>query len=47
MSLENYRFFLLLIQVVLKDLRMEFEMKGNVSGHYFEIEGEGKGKRNE
>ena len=28
-------------------VRMEFEMKCNVSGHYLEIEGEGKGKRNE
>ncbi|XP_027044177.1 GFP-like fluorescent chromoprotein amFP486 isoform X2 [Pocillopora damicornis] len=31
-------------QVILKDMNMKFEMKGSVNGHYFEIEGEGKGK---
>ncbi|RMX59751.1 hypothetical protein pdam_00015345 [Pocillopora damicornis] len=30
------------IQAILKDMRIEFEMKGSVNGHHFEIEGEGK-----
>ena len=25
-------------------MNLKFEMKGSVNGHYFEIEGEGKGK---
>ena len=33
----------LLTQVILKDMNM----KGSVKEHYFEIEGEGKGKPNE
>ena len=45
LSVENNRFFpFFLIQVILKDMNMKFEMKGSVNGHYFEIEGEGKGK---
>ena len=35
---------LLLIQVIPKDMNMKFEMKGNVIRHYFEVEGEGKGR---
>ena len=35
---------LLLIQVIPKDINMKFEMKGNVNRHYFEVEGEGKGR---
>ena len=35
---------LLLIQVIPKDMNMKFEMKGNVNRHYFEVEGEGKGR---
>ncbi|XP_027044184.1 GFP-like fluorescent chromoprotein amFP486 [Pocillopora damicornis] len=31
-------------QVILKDMNLKFEMKGSVNGHYFEIEGEGRGK---
>ena len=33
-----------LIQVIPDDVFMEFEMKGSVNGHYFEMKGEGKGK---
>ena len=35
---------LLLIQVIPKDMNMKFEMKGKVNRHYFEVEGEGKGR---
>ena len=35
---------LLLIQVIPKDMNMKFEMKGNVNRHYFEVEGECKGR---
>ena len=35
---------LLLIQVIPKDMNMKFEMKGNVIRHYFEVEGECKGR---
>ena len=35
---------LLLIQVIPKDMNMKSEMKGNVNRHYFEVEGEGKGR---
>ena len=35
---------LLLIQVIPKDMNMKFEMKGNVNRHYFEFEGECKGR---
>ena len=35
---------LFLTQVIPEDVFMEFEMKGSVNGHYFEMKGEGKGK---
>ena len=28
-------------------MNLKFEMKGGVNGHYFEIEGEGKGNHDE